>query len=79
VLRHVLDGLKQKMFTLPEAAQSLKPMYRVLKACAQDRDRIVVFQSERALASLDSLMREQLFFSESQLLGDDLPPLRIKR
>mmetsp|Transcript_16477 Transcript_16477/g.24799 ORF Transcript_16477/g.24799 Transcript_16477/m.24799 type:complete len:1102 (-) Transcript_16477:57-3362(-) len=77
LLRYTLQGLKDKIFQIKDAGLHLKDIYRILKVACRDRDRVVEFQASAALGVLSGLMKEQLFFSERQLSGEDLPPIRI--
>ena len=69
--------MDSKIFQIDDAGHFLKDIYRILKVASRDTDKVVSFQAELGLGVLDGLMREQLFFSESQLQGDDLPKIRV--
>lgn len=77
MLKYVLNGIDGKIFQLSDAGNHLKDIYRVLKSASRDADKVIAFQAETGLYVLDRLMRSQLFFSESQLMGDDLPKIRV--
>lgn len=55
----------------------MKAAYRSLKASVTSDDAVVVHHCQAALGALDEMMREQLFLSESQLRGAELPTIGI--
>ena len=55
----------------------MKTIYRTLKQSVLSTDSVIKFHSECALGELDEIMRKQLFLSESQLRGENLPKIRI--
>jgi hypothetical protein len=79
LLKYLLSGLREKLFVLTDSGTYLKSVYRALKASRGDPDSVVRFHSESALSILDELMREQLFFSEATLRGENMSKIRIVR
>lgn len=77
MLKYTLQGLDSKIFQIADAGNHLKDIYRILKVASRDVDKVIAFQAETGLYVLDNLMRSQLFFSESRLMGDDLPKIRV--
>jgi len=60
VLRYLVELLGWKMLEL--MPDQLSPLYHTLKHVARvDRDRVVVFHTNRALRALDDVMRAELF------------------
>ncbi|KAG3165333.1 hypothetical protein PI124_g1341 [Phytophthora idaei] len=60
VLRYLVELLGWKMLEL--MPDQLSPLYHTLKYVARvDRDRVVVFHADRALRTLDEVMRSELF------------------
>ena len=55
----------------------LKTAYRALKLSRLSKDDVVRHHSEAALGELDEMMREQLFFSDAQLRGEQIPKIKI--
>lgn len=79
LLRHLISGLKDKLIQMDNGGLYLKEAYRSLKLSVGDRDSVVQFHSVAALGALDEMMRGQIFFSEAQLRGDDVPKIDIFR
>lgn len=77
LLRYVVSGLREKLLFMPDGGTYLRTAYRALKLSVYDKDSVVKYHSEVALGELDKMMREQLFFSESQLKGENTPKIRI--
>ena len=64
LLKYILEGMKDKLFVIPDGGHYLKDIYRILKIAAKDHDSVVVFQAESGLHILDKLVIEQLQPSE---------------
>jgi L-asparaginase/Glu-tRNA(Gln) amidotransferase subunit D len=72
-----LSGLRDKLVYMEDGGIYLKAAYRALNVSKDSSDRVIRFQSESALGTLDEIMREQLFFSDAQLRGENIPKIRI--
>ena len=79
LLRHLISGLGAKLIQMDNGGLYLKEAYRTLKLSIGDRDNVVQFHSMAALGALDEMMRGQIFFSEAQLRGDNVPKIDIFR
>jgi hypothetical protein len=79
LLRHLIAGLGAKLIQMDNGGLYLKDAYRSLKLSIGDRDTVVQFHSMAALGALDEMMRGQIFFSEAQLRGDNVPKIDIFR
>ena len=77
LLRHLISGLREKLVTIKDGGLHLKAAYRSLKSSVTTDDPVIVHHCQAALGALDEMMREQLFLSESQLRGSELPKIGI--
>lgn len=77
--RHILKALKSHLLTMESGGEYLKMLYRSIKLMTDDKDEIVQYHANSALADLDQFMRGQLFFTKEQLRGDNMTSIRILR